>query len=132
MLQYPQGSESMTKKEFYKKWLEFFASGISDKDIQKYVVSYGGYIWHIFSWNLLDKDKYLVGEEAKKAYNSINKDGAFFADWDEDDDFREVSWEFYNADSFDYFSEVYVVGKDFSWTYIKTHEEACGPYFMKL
>ena len=28
--------------------------------------------------------------------------------------------------------EIYVVAPDFSWTYIKTHESMCGPYFMKL
>ena len=122
----------MTKKEFYTKWLETFASGISKKDIEKYVVSYGNYIWHIFGWDLLDQDKYLVGEEAKKAYNNIDKEGAVFTDWDEDDNFQEVTWEFDNADSLDCFSEAYVVGKNFSWTYIKTHEKYCGPYFMKL
>ena len=36
-----------------------------------------------------------------------------------------------NADCFDRFAEVYVVGKNFEWTYIKTHESSCGPYFMK-
>ena len=122
----------MTKKEFYTKWLEVFASGVSEKDIQKYVVSYGNYIWHIFGWDLIDKDRFLVGEEAKKAYNNIDKDGAILTDWDEDDNFQEVTWEFDNADALDCFSEAYVVGKDFSWTYIKTHEEYCGPYFMKL
>lgn len=122
----------MTKKEFYAKWLEVFASGVSEKDIQKYVVSYGNYIWHIFSWDLIDKDRFLVGEEAKKAYNSIDKDGAILTDWDEDDNFQEVTWEFDNADALDSLSEACVVGKDFSWTYIKTHEKYCGPYFMNL
>lgn len=29
-------------------------------------------------------------------------------------------------------SEFYVVSKDYSWTYIKTHEgDLCGPYFLK-
>lgn len=29
-------------------------------------------------------------------------------------------------------TEFYVVAKDYSWTYIKTHEaDACGPYFLK-
>ena len=30
-------------------------------------------------------------------------------------------------------SDVYIVAKDFSWTYVRTHEEGwCGPYFCKL
>ena len=29
--------------------------------------------------------------------------------------------------------EFYVVAKDYSWTYIKTHEcDLCGPYFYKI
>ena len=27
--------------------------------------------------------------------------------------------------------DVYLVDKDFTWTYVHTHEEACGPYFCK-
>ena len=30
-------------------------------------------------------------------------------------------------------TELYVVAKDYSWTYIKTHEnDLCGPYFMRI
>ena len=32
----------------------------------------------------------------------------------------------------DEMTEIYVIASDFSWTYIKTHESMCGPYFMKL
>jgi hypothetical protein len=29
-------------------------------------------------------------------------------------------------------TEFYVVAKDYSWTYIKTHEgDSCGPYFLR-
>lgn len=27
--------------------------------------------------------------------------------------------------------DIYVVAKDFSWTYVHTHELVCGPYFCK-
>ncbi len=27
--------------------------------------------------------------------------------------------------------DVYVVDKDFKWTYLKTYETMCGPYFAK-
>ena len=30
-------------------------------------------------------------------------------------------------------SDVYIVAKDFSWTYIRTHETGfCGPYFCRM
>ena len=38
----------MTKKEFYSNFLTAFASDAPKKDIDKYVVSTGNYIWHIF------------------------------------------------------------------------------------
>lgn len=31
-----------------------------------------------------------------------------------------------------YIDDVYVVDTDFTWTYVHTHEEFCGPYFYKL
>jgi hypothetical protein len=30
-----------------------------------------------------------------------------------------------------YIDDVYVVDIDFTWTYIHTHEEFCGPYFYQ-
>ena len=27
--------------------------------------------------------------------------------------------------------DVYVVAKDFSWTYVQTHEDSCGPYYSE-
>lgn len=56
----------MEKSEFYKKWLNAFASDIPDSDIKKYVVSTGDYIWHIFSWELLDENEYLRVKKQKR------------------------------------------------------------------
>ena len=123
----------MEKSEFYKKWLNSFASNITASDIKKYVVSTGDYIWHIFSWELLDEHKYLNGEEAKKAYDKEDKSDAIYIEWFEDDETKDITWELSSAKALDKLVEVYVVAKDFSWTYIKTHEgNLCGPYFMKL
>ena len=121
----------MTKNEFYNKWLETFASDIPNKEIEKYVKATGNYIWHVFSWELLDKSLYLTGESAKKAYDRIDKSEAIFIDWFEDEETKDITWDLKTANAFDDFAEVYVVDKDFKWTYIKTHENMCGPYFMK-
>lgn len=75
----------MTKKEFYSNFLTAFASDIPKKDIDKYVVSTGNYIWHIFSWGLLDKSSFLVGDEARKAYDKIDKSDAYCIEWFKDD-----------------------------------------------
>lgn len=121
----------MTKNEFFSKWLEVFAADIPNKAIEKYVKAIGNYIWHIFSWELLDKSRYLTGEAAKKAYDKIDKSDAIFIDWFEDEETHDITWELKTANTLDSFIEVYVVDKNFKWTYIKTHENMCGPYFMK-
>ena len=35
------------------------------------------------------------------------------------------------ANFFEALHDVYLVDKDFTWTYVHTHEEACGPYFCR-
>ena len=122
----------MTKSEFYTNWLDHFAVGISKKAINEYVVSAGNYLWHIFSWELLDERKFLVGDDAKAAYDKVCKHGALYIEWFGNDEAKEMTRELGTADALDKMTEVYVVASDFSWTYIKTHESMCGPYFMKL
>lgn len=79
----------MTKEEFQKAWLARFALGISKCDIQKYVVPTGNLIWHVFSWELLDSKKFHEGDEAKTAYDNIDKCGAIYIEWFDDDKTRE-------------------------------------------
>ena len=122
----------MTKDEFYTKWLEAFASDISQSDIKKYVKATGNYLWHVFSWELLNNNQYLSGNEAKKTYDGIYKTGAFYIEWFKDRHTKDLTWNFETANVLDEFAEVYVVGKDFKWTYMKTHESMCGSYFLKL
>jgi len=122
----------MTRDEFYNEWLKHFAEGISKENIERYVVSTGNYLWHVFSWELLDEERFLVGDSAKDAYNKIDKDNAIYIDWFSDDDAGALPHELSAAEALDQMTEVYVAAPDFSWTYIKTHEIMCGPYFMRL
>lgn len=121
----------MTKDEFYSKWLEVFAFNIPEHDIEKRVKSAGNYIWHIFSWELLNENQYFKGNDAKEAYDKIDKKGAIYIEWFEDKQTKNITEQLNTAKDIDDFVEMYVVGKDFKWTYIKTHEGMCGPYFMK-
>jgi len=122
----------VTKNEFYDNWLKNFASDIPKKDIEKYVRATGNYIWHVFSWELLDGKQYLVGDAARKAYDKINKNEAYCIEWFKDKITKKLSSDLYSAKALDELVEVYVTGKNFEWTYIKTHEnDCCGPYFMK-
>ena len=122
----------MTRNEFYSEWLKHFAKGISRENIEKYVVSTGNYLWHVFSWELLDKKSYLSGDSARKAYDQIDKSNALCIEWFEDDETKNLTAKRNTANALDEMTEIYVIASDFSWTYIKTHESMCGPYFMKL
>ena len=74
----------------------------------------------------------MEGDNARKAYNEINKKGAQYIEWFEDEKTHDITGELNSASVLDRMVEVYVIAPDFSWTYIKTHEGTCGPYFMKL
>ena len=122
----------MTKDEFFIKWLDNFAAEIPQESIDRYVQEYGEYIWHVFSWELLDEEQYSVGDAARKAYDDIDKNGAFCIEWFKDDNTKDVTKALNSSKALDELVEVYVVGKNFEWTYIKTHEgDSCGPYFFK-
>ena len=123
----------MLIRDFEKKWMSSFANGIDKKAIQKYVVSTGNYIWHIFSWKLLPQGSYLVGDAARKAYNNLSKqkrECALFIEPFGDKKSFFLSCRDSAAEKLDEYTEIYVAAADFSWTYIKTHEgDYCGPYF---
>jgi len=119
----------MTRKEFEKLWLRHFAFGISKSDMRKYVVATGNYIWHVFSWRLLPEGSYLEGDAARMAFDQIDKQGAIYVEA-----FGPGASQLTNvncAADLDAFVEVYAAAPDFSWTYIKTHEITCGPYFCR-
>ena len=122
----------MNKNEFYAKWLEHFSAGISKRELEKHVLATGNYLWHVFSWELLEDNRFLMGDQAREAYDEIDKRGAIYIEWFEDEKTHDITRNLNTALDLDKKVEVYVVASDFSWTYIKTHESMCGPYFMKL
>ena len=122
----------MTRNEFYSAWLSHFATDISRDDIEKYVISTGNLLWHVFSWELLDKKVFLTGDSARNAYDKTDKHNAMYIAWFEEDGTKDLTEELSTAKALDKMTEIYVVAPDFSWTYIKTHESMCGPYFMML
>ena len=55
-----------------------------------------------------------------------------YIDWFEDNETKNLTAKLSTANALDEKTEIYVIASDFTWTYIKTHESMCGPYFMKL
>ena len=124
----------MDEKQFIEQWLKKFVPNLS-KTLYKERIE-NQYIWHAFSFNIIDKEKYLVGNAARKAYDMINKTNAIvFELWDDDNTTKPMQEKYNTSEKLDNLPETYVVAPDFSWTYISTHENDCqglGPYFMKL
>ena len=123
----------MSKEKFINQWLRHFAKNISKDDLEKYVKNQ--FIWHIFSFGLIDEKAFLVGDAARLEYNSADKSNCIFCDFYGSNGVTDVLLEEYSlSEKIDSnVTELYVVSKDFSWTYIKTHEnDLCGPYFMKI
>ena len=124
---------------FRKCWEDHFANHLSDKekeDIFLYGDKYAcGYLWHIFSY---EKKKCLEGKEAKNAFhNEVKKDCyIFYQHCDEvllikDASLLHMDDILCETDDA-YKGDIYIVDKDFTWTFVKTHEHRwCGPYFVR-
>ena len=123
------------------RWLDAFAAGVSEANLGKYVLADGNYLWHIFSWKLVPC---LEGDAARNALAELPDETfyLFYKEYPPADTplVRAVSKEDaialagrsdVESPLFDG-SDCYLVYKDFTWTYVHTHEEACGPYFCKM
>ena len=130
-----------TIKEVRDRWLDTFAAGVSEEDLGKHVLAGGNYLWHIFSWKLVPC---LEGDEARKALAELPDTGCyrFYKEYPPQDQPRIKELSMAEAlelagrseDSYERFNgaDWYLVDRDFTWTYVHTHEEACGPYFCKI
>ena len=124
--------------EFKKKFIENFAKEIDQSLIEKYVLD-NGFPWHIFSFDLKDKNKYLSGTEAQIKYDQIEKNDTLVYLYFEEKEIK-INNKYKKSSQLFKCIEVYVYPKDFSWCYIKTHEcdedyiddeESYGPYFVE-
>ena len=126
----------MKREEFRETFLSVFANGMKRQQKRKYRIGleYGGYLWHLCYYKLVPA---FIGDDARKEYNKVDKNGAIQIRYDlgigyGDEETSRLEDNFLTAEGIDKggYSEFYVIGKDFSWCYIVTHEmDLCGPYF---
>ena len=115
------------------RWTRLFAGGISAEEKRR--VGFRQYRWHIFSFGLV---KAREGEAARRAFNALClKDTAYLF-------FQHAGNAFCVGNAFLLRAEDLELGSAFGrsdaylfdpkggWTYVQTHEESCGPYFLSL
>ena len=125
--------EEIEFEDFKEKIIEVYGYDIPKKKLKKHVLAKNNYIWHLFSFELIDKDKYLIGEDAKKAYDSCDKTNAIVFYELPNNHFMEITHDFMTSEQISHSGELYVFANDLSWIYFGTHEESIGlgPYFIK-
>lgn len=89
-----------------------------------------GYLWHVFSYNVLE---HIEGVHAKKTFDKFPKQEAILlANWGDVDNItscRLKNISNITATDLDILHDVILTDINFEWTYAKTHEKGCGPYF---
>ena len=89
--------------------------------------------WHVFSYEELEC---LEKQKAITAFNNQKKNEFYiFYQTEKNALMIENAKDISSEDVMNIrngYVDVYVVDKGFTWTYIVTHEESCGPYFYKL
>ncbi len=115
-------------RKYRKAWIRFYTPPeISWRQIQKLCLP-SRYLWHLFSFEILpSKEK----DEAEKAYSLTEKGSCVLLDNINCLAYRLESGDAVTPDVLKLFIDVTVTAEDYSWTYSKTHEEQCGPYFYK-
>lgn len=128
---------NITKNDFPRLFLENFVPNVSYKKLKKlHILPFddNGYLWMVCNHNLI---KHLSGIDAKQKFDEVDKSSAFEIQYDNgfigDDvacplDKNHISSKLIEQSNL---IEFYVIGKNFSWCYIVTHEkDDCGPYFI--
>ena len=127
----------MTSAEFENQFLVNFAKNINRKKLKKKHViktfNRDYYLWNLFGCGLLPC---LSGNEAREEYDKVDKNEAFEIQYDNgfvgDEATLPLSQEHMTSAGIDTsrLAEFYVVGKEFSWCYVVTHEfDRSGPFF---
>lgn len=119
----------MSNNELVEKWLSVFAENVPEQIIRDHVLKERNLLWHIFTWGNVPC---LHRNAARKAFDKLKYEEAIrFCDG--------YSGKIRNVSTIgkvsakelddDPATDIFVVAKDFSWTYVRTHEvEQCGPY----
>ena len=121
----------MLTNEFFKKWYAAFAPEADPIIMREQVKADGCCPWHIFTYGGV---KCLSGGEAISEYKNMPDEEIYcYVGYDYEDgwcgirknDLIEIIRLRQTGD------ELYITALDFSWTFVWTHEDLFGPYFLE-
>lgn len=119
-----------TIKELRERWLDAFAADVSEEDMGRYVLAGGSYLWHVFSYGLVPCAE---GGAARRALAELPDTECcrFYKEYPPQDQPRISFIPMEAVPSLPDGLDWYLVDKEFTWTYVHTHEADCGPYFCR-
>jgi hypothetical protein len=116
-----------------KQWEHNFANHLTDEEKKSIYLSDEdgccGYLWHLFSY---EKKICLKEMQAEKAFDDEQKNSCYV--FYQHSDYALILENASKIKAEDLLNEAdaYVVDKEFTWTYVITHETGvCGPYFSR-
>lgn len=128
--------EPVDRKSIVTEWDKRFDSLVSAEAKQEATHYSDRFRWHLFSFELLPA---MQEDQARTVFNEIQKHDLYmFFDY-ADEAYRIKNAHLLIADDIEALrensplnlSDMYFFDPVNKWTYIKPHEEYCGPYFYK-
>lgn len=120
-------TESTEPQSITKAWDRIFANNISEET--KQAIFYDQFKWHMFSY---EKQDCLKRDEARIAFDAVPKDELFVMYQSLPYVLQLSAAKDVVAADFDSQQDIYIFDRDYTWTYVHTHESQCGPYFYNL
>ncbi len=125
-----------SRKVLKNRWLDAFAQNAPEAELGRWVLAEGNFLWHLFSAKLVPC---LEGEAAKKALAEVPDGNLYVFYYEYPPEGAPLSRPISKAEALAlpepenlYGADWYLVDKDFTWTYVHTHEGDLGPYFCQI
>ncbi|PSL41034.1 uncharacterized protein DUF4275 [Planomicrobium soli] len=113
--------------ELEHRWEEAFAKKLSKS--QKRKIAFKQCMWNVFSMGKIDC---FHGQRAIDAFEMQKKAGCYLICTSSEDAIHLPKANRLKVKDVTHVgSDLYIVDEHFTWTFVLTHEENCGPYFHK-
>ena len=124
-----------SRKVLKNRWLDAFAEGAPEAELGRWVLAEGNFLWHLFSAKLVPC---LEGEAARNALAEVSEETVYRFYYEYPPEGIPLTQSLSKEEALSlpepealFGADWYLVDKDFTWTYVHTHEADCGPYFCR-